>query len=158
MDRYTILKWKEGLANFPGSMRDGMKVMRLAKLGVAVVAVLLIIGLVYLSRPNRPKSKPKNLVLTATDAQGNKWAMEYLKNQAIEAFLKEPNKPGQPLTLTVKFTPKPPNLLIEPEITGGAGEKYFPGTLKNSQWQEPPKFALTDPNNKLLQEGQFKYG
>lgn len=162
MDRYTILRWKEGwadfISNFPGSICNGMTAARLAKVGLVFIAALLVIGLFYLRRPNPPTPMSKRLVLTETDAQGDRWAMDYLKNQDIEAILNGPVKPGQPLTLTVKFTQKNPNLLIDLEIIGVAGERYFPGIIKNGQWQKPPKFSLTDRNNKLLHQGQFAYG
>lgn len=164
VDRYTILKWKEAWSNFIGNVsgRNDSSNTTTAKRWVKLVPVAVLIFLVYagivLLRPAPPVPLSKKLVLTATDAQKDIWAMDYLKNQDVEAILKGPVKPGQPLILTVKFLQKSPNLLIQPEITGTAGERYFPGILKNGQWQKAPRFTLTDQNGKLLHQGQFAYG
>lgn len=164
VDRYTILKWKEAWGNFIGNFsgRDDSSNTTTAKRLIKLVPVAVLIFLVYagivLLRPAPPVPLSKKLVLTATDAQKDTWAMDYLKNQDIAAILNGPVKPGQPLTLTVKFLRKPPNLLLTLDITGTAGERYFPGILKNGQWQKPPRFTLTDQNGKLLHQGQFAYG
>jgi hypothetical protein len=98
------------------------------------------------------------MVLTATDSQDNLWRMEYLKDQNLQDILSGPVKPGQPLTLTVKFLRKQSELLIKPEIAGAAGERYFPGILKNGQWQDAPKLVIKDSNDKLVHKGKFEYG
>ncbi|MBM3437154.1 MAG: hypothetical protein FJY07_13170 [Bacteroidetes bacterium] len=168
VDRYTILKWKEAwsnlTSNFSGTISglyascNATPAARLVTLGLIVVIVLLVYGGIFLLCPEPSIPMTKKLVLTAIDAQKDTWAMDYLKNQDIEAILSGPVKPGQPLTLTVKFLQKSPNLLILPEITGTAGERYFPGILKNGQWQKAPRFTLTNQNGKLLHQGQFAYG
>lgn len=168
IDRYTILRWKEAWGDFTRHFSDRLlgllalcnasMTSRLISLGVVLAVMGLLWGLAAWLGPEPAVPMSKQLVLTATDAQGDVWTLDYLKNQNIEAILNGPVKPGQPLTLTVKFLRERQNLLIGPEITGAAGERYFPGILKNGQWQEAPKLAITDPNGKLLHRGQFEYG
>ena len=168
IDRYTILKWKESWGNFTGHFFGRLSGLyascnattstRVVSLGVILVMVFLVMGIVSLLRPEPPVPLNKRLVLKATDDQGDTWAMDYLKNQDLQAILNGPVKPGQPLTLTVDFLRKYPNLLMKPYIIGVAGEYYFPGILKNGQWQQAPRFVITDANGKRLHRGQFEYG
>jgi hypothetical protein len=167
-DRYTILKWQETCRDFTDTFSgrllrfytlcNATMLTRLISLGVILGIVLAGAGVASWLGPQSPVPMSKKLVLTATDAQGDKWAMDTLKNQDLQAILNGPVKPGQPLTLTVKFLSDPPNLLIKPDIAGAAGERYFPGILKNGQWQEPPSVVISDRNGKLLHQGQFEYG
>jgi apolipoprotein N-acyltransferase len=168
MDRYTILKWKEACLNFKDvflTCLSGLyafcntnRTTRLVSLGVLFVFVLLLVGIVSFLRPEAPVSITQKMVLTATDSQDNLWRMEYLKDQNLQDILSGPVKPGQPLTLTVKFLRKQSELLIKPEIAGAAGERYFPGILKNGQWQDAPKLVIKDSNDKLVHKGKFEYG
>jgi hypothetical protein len=118
----------------------------------------MVITTVSLLRPEKPLSIANQVVLSAVDEQGVLWKMEYLKNQDLANLLNGPVKPGQPLRLSVKFLRKSPNLLIKPEVVGAAGEQYFPGLLKNGQWQPAPRFTIRDANGMLLHRGQFEYG
>jgi hypothetical protein len=168
IDRYTILKWKEACLNFKDvffvrlsglyAFCNANRTTRLVSLGILFAIVILLAGIVSFLRPEAPVSIAQKMVLTAKDSQGDIWRMEYLKDQDIQTILHGPVKPGQPLTLTVKFLRKQSALLIKPEIAGAAGEKYFPGILKNGQWQEAPKLVIKDSNDKLLHKGKFEYG
>lgn len=168
IDRYTILKWKEILAGFRDHVAEsGLRLYalctasgrtRLISLGVLSVIILILITVISLLHPEKPVSVANKVVLSATDPQGILWKMEYLKNQDLGGLLNGPVKPGQPLKLTVKFLRKQPNLLIKPEVVGSAGEQYFPGILKNGQWQKPPRFAIISANGTVLYKGQFEYG
>lgn len=166
-DRYTIEKWKEfwtGIIERPFSlgqfltMRRTSPAPRIISLGCLTAALLAIIGLFSSLRPDAPIPPAKQLTLTATDTEGNIWTIDYLKDQNIEALLNSDTKPGQPLKVQAKLYRKTRYLLIEPVITGHCGEQYFPGTVKNGQWQPAPKVAITDRNGKLLHRGQFEYG
>lgn len=167
-DRYTILKWKEACKDSAGNFllyisglydvcNASMK-SRVISAGALAAIILLIAGLYSLFKPEPPEPVAKILVLKATDTQGDRWAMDYLKNQDIQAILSGKVKPGQPLTLTFKFQRQSANLLILPEITGTAGEKYFPGIIKNGQWQPAPRLVISDQSGKMLHKGQFEYG
>lgn len=167
-DRYTILKWKESAGDFAGTFGGGLIRLyavcnataktRLFSLGVLGAGVLLVSGLVKLLQPEPPVPLSKQLVLTRTDEQGTVWKLDYLKDQDWQAILSGPVKPGEPLTATVEFFTENRTLHFLPEIIGEAGERYFPGILKNGQWQPPPRFVLTDQTGKLLLKGQFEYG
>lgn len=167
-DRYTLLKWKEASKDFTDTFSgrlaqlyalcNATPVTRLITLGSILAAVLLISGLIGLMHPEPPVPLSKRLVLTRTDDLGDTWTMDYLKNQNLQAILNGPVKPGEPLTLTVKLLQEQGNLYILPEIAGAAGERYLPGILKNGQWQEPPRFTITDANGNRLHQGQFEYG
>lgn len=168
IDRYTILRWKEAGRCFVDdfidrffrlyAMGNATTTTRLISLGTLLVAVFLVWGLLSLLRPEPPLPLSKRLVLTSNDDQGDVWTMDYLKNQDLNAILDGPVKPGEPLTLNIKFLRNQRNLLITLEIVGAAGERYFPGILKNGQWQEPPGLAIADQNDKLLHKGKFEYG
>ena len=167
-DRYTILKWQEKGTNLTSGLWgqvsglygacNATAVTRLISLGAVFIVIFLVTGLVSWLRPAPDVPLSKRLVLTAPDAQKNTWSLDYLKHQDIQAILNGPVKPGQPLRLTVKFFLKSPELLMKPDLIGAAGEHYYPGIIKNGQWQSPPSFMLTDRNNQLLHKGQFEYG
>ncbi len=168
IDRYTVLKWKEICKSFAGNFTgylfrlyalcNATTTTRLVSLGFILAIVLLITGLVSILQPESPVPMAKRLILKEIDDQGDTWSLDYLKNQDIQTILSGPVKPGQPLTLTMRFLRKGSILSMKPDIAGAAGEKYFPGILKNGQWQEAPKVIITDNHNKQLHQGQFEYG
>lgn len=167
-DRYTLLRWKEAWGDAGGSLGDRLlglfalcnanMTSRLVSLGVIAMVFVLIGAVAAWVRPEPAAPMNRLLVQTKTDAQGDRWALDYLKNQDVGALVNGLVKPGEPLVLTVKFLQEQRSLLMQPELQGAAGERYFPGILKNGQWQAAPKLVLTDQNDRLLHEGQFEYG
>ena len=168
-DRYRIEKTKE----FWGGLWDKgagglLRIVAFGNTGSAarvisvscILFIILFAGWLFaLLKPKAQVPVSKPLTLTETDADGNKWVMDYLKDQNIRAILDGKTKPGQPLTVKVKFYRKSQSiLLMKPEVTGTAGEQYFPGTIKNGQWQAPPKLRIADQNGQLIHLGQFEYG
>lgn len=167
-DRYTLLRWKEAWGDAGGSLWgrllrlfalcNATMTSRLVSLGV-IAGMIVLIGIVAAwVRPEPAAPMSRLLVQTKTDAQGDRWALDYLKNQDVGALVNGSVKPGEPLVLTVKFLQEQRSLLIQPELHGAAGERYFPGILKNGKWLAAPKLVLTDQNDQLLHEGQFEYG
>jgi hypothetical protein len=158
VDRYTILKWKEAFFNLKETLSDASPKARLL-VTAAVFGVLLIaitVSALLSDSPATPSAP--NRFLTITDAQGDLWRLQYLPGQDSDALLAASVPPGQPLSLTIKSQLAQPRLLILPELTGAAGEKYYPACVKNGKWQPPPRLTIADANGRLLHAGQFEFG
>ena len=168
VDRYTIRRWKTFWADFASTVIDyAFQIYalcnentrtRLISLGCIICLFFASGWLLSLLEPEPLTPESQQLVLQETDVEGNKWTIDYLKKQDTQTILKNGKKTGQPLILKVKFHRKSEILYILPEITGNAGEKYFPGILKNGQWLDPPKVRMADSSNKQFHTGQFEYG
>lgn len=168
IDRYTIQRWKTFCLDFAENtfyylsrlfaLCNENNKTRLISL-ISIICLLFVSGwLLSLSGPKPLIPESQKLVLKEADAQGNNWTIDYLKNQNVQAILETDKKTGQPLTLKMKFHRKSEILYMLPEVTGNAGEKYFPGILKNGKWLDPPKVVIADINNKQIHTGQFEYG
>ncbi|MCE5185153.1 MAG: hypothetical protein LLF76_03405 [Planctomycetaceae bacterium] len=168
IDRYTILKFTERWGNFRDSLAGaiaglyslctGSPRARLFSLGLIILLGAAAWWVIPMCKGKPSVSAAAKLVLQATDAGGNTWAIDFLRNQDPEAILNDPNKPGQPLTLTFKFTRKQAELQILPELAGTAGERYLCGIVKNGLWQQPPMLILSNQQDEPLGSGRLKYG
>lgn len=168
IDRHTALKWAEKCDNLRDDLRDGLlgvysnctsTTRRKATSFCLLLAMLAGAGyLFYMVKPGSAAPFAPQMVLKATDAAGDAWAMNYLPSQDVAAISNSAIEPGGPLTLTVKLERRQSELLILPEITGTAAERYFPGILKNGQWQQPPMLLISDSQDRPLHQGRFKYG
>jgi hypothetical protein len=158
IDRYTLLKWKEAFSNLTESLTSASPKTRLvvagSLLGILLIGILLSL---MFSVEQAPPAAPDR-TLTVQDTQGDQWILKYLPGQDGGANQAAAVKPGPPLSLTLRFQLRSPNLLILPELTGAAGEKYYPAAVKNGKWQPPPKLTITDAGGRLLHRGQFEFG
>lgn len=158
VDRYTLLKWKEAFFNLKENLSYASPKTRLLVAGTVfgILLIAITVAAMFSDEPSTPAAP--NRFLKLTDTQGDQWRLEYLPGQDSSAILAAAVPPGNPLALTVKFQLRQPSLLILPELTGAAGEKYYPACVKNGKWQPPPTLTIADANGRLLHKGQFEYG
>jgi hypothetical protein len=127
---------------------------------VSGTALILFVGVLF--RSGRLVSAFRRQLglslLSATDANGDKWVLQPASGQKLSRFKDGDTKPGLPLLVRTDVQTKGRNISIGLVIEGQAGEVYQPGATKNGGRVAAPKFKIVDESGNVVGSGPFEYG
>ena len=129
---------------------------------VSAVAVLtLLVGALFRaghSRPPSPRQQAGLFSLSATDDNGDKWALGLGRVPAQWPVNDGSMKRGAPLLVKTDVQTKGRSISIGLVIEGQAGEVYKPGATRNGSRVAAPKFKIVDGSGAIVGSGSFEYG
>ena len=142
------------MMNNPMQKKRNVLITSVAAVLVVIIGWLLLRG--SFSEPSREELGLGSQ--SATDQNGDKWALELIKGQPVSSFADSSAKPGPPLLVKTDVQISGRDVSIGLIVQGQAGELYVPGVQKNGQWLPEPGLKIVDEADKILATGKFKYG
>lgn len=135
--------------------------MKVVLMALAAAVLVLLVGALFRaghSRPPSPRQQAGLFSLSATDDNGDKWALGLGRVPAQWPVNDGSMKRGAPLLIKTDVRTRGRSISIGLVIKGQAGEVYKPGATKNGSRVAPPKFKIVDESGAIMGSGSFEYG